>query len=143
MRQHTYSDDELVALLRRAARKLGRKPRSHDLISLDGVPTYKVYRNRFGSWPAALRAAGFEEKDEVYTTGDLLDALRRLAVELGRTPCASDLRARMGHPNTETYRKRFGFLSEALRLSGVTSQGVQSTNEGRARASRHRGREAE
>lgn len=50
----SYSDAELLAALRRTAEGLGRPPAQHEVFFL-----YRIYlKNRFRTWPAALRAAG-------------------------------------------------------------------------------------
>lgn len=57
-----YTDDELAAALKQHADTLGRSPsvRDWDAARPAGAATTVTYRNRFGSWPAALEAAGLE-----------------------------------------------------------------------------------
>ena len=72
----------------------------------------------FGTWNAAKRAAGlvprrFASRDE------LLEVLRRLGDELGRTPTARDLEDRRGRvPSKSLYWHTFGSLANALREAG-------------------------
>jgi len=53
----SYSDEELLDMLRAAAAELGRNPPQHQF--------FCVYRNfirrRFGNWPKALEAAGLRD----------------------------------------------------------------------------------
>ena len=53
-----------------------------------------------------------------YTDAQLLDALRSLAVELGRTPAVSDIK-RYGLPKEDTYRGHFGTYTAACRAAGL------------------------
>lgn len=50
----SYSDKDLLAVLHDAASRLGRAPTQDEVFSL-----YRIYlKARFGTWPAALKAAG-------------------------------------------------------------------------------------
>ena len=50
----SYTDEELLELLRSAARRLGRSPTQKDIYCV-----YRSYmRKRFGNWPKALQRAG-------------------------------------------------------------------------------------
>lgn len=50
----SYSDEDLLAVLHDAASRLGRAPTQNEVFSL-----YRIYlKARFGTWPAALKAAG-------------------------------------------------------------------------------------
>ena len=52
-----------------------------------------------------------------YSSNDLLDYLRALAVEMGRTPKQLDLQGR--RPTVKTMRDRFGSFSKALEAAGL------------------------
>ena len=50
----SYSDEALLDILRDTAQRIGRVPTQSEVFSL-----YRIYlKARFGTWPAALRAAG-------------------------------------------------------------------------------------
>lgn len=74
--------------------------------------------DRFGSYNAAVEAAGFEpnEYHEPIPEQELLDEIRRLS-EDGEAPKISDLRSRGKH-SSDTYYKRFGSWSDAVREAG-------------------------
>lgn len=57
-----YTDDDLVAALQQHAAALGRTPSERDWVAdrPAGAATIVTYRTRFGSWPAALDAAGLQ-----------------------------------------------------------------------------------
>jgi hypothetical protein len=72
----------------------------------------------FGTWNAAKRAAGLFPR-RFLTREELLEQLRRLGEELGRTPTARDLAARRRSlPSTSLYAHTFGSLANALREAG-------------------------
>jgi len=72
----------------------------------------------FGTWNAAKRSAGLFPR-RFLTRKDLLDQLRTLGDELGRTPTARDLAARRrALPSASLYAHTFGSLANALREAG-------------------------
>ena len=107
-----YSDDDLLDALRELADDLGERPRARDVNEHDGLPSSATYGTRFGSWNAALEAAGFGTHG--YSDEELLDVLRNLAAELGRTPSADHVRECDDAPNISTYQDRFGGYNAAL-----------------------------
>jgi hypothetical protein len=72
----------------------------------------------FGTWNAAKRAAGLFPR-RFLTREELLEQLRTLGEELGRTPSARDLAARRRSlPSASLYAHTFGSLPNALREAG-------------------------
>ena len=72
----------------------------------------------FGTWNAAKRAAGLFPR-RFLTRAELLEQLRALGEELGRTPTARDLAARRRSvPSASLYTHTFGSLGNALREAG-------------------------
>jgi hypothetical protein len=72
----------------------------------------------FGTWNAAKRAAGLFPR-RFLTRDELLEQLRSLGVELGRTPTARDLTERgRSVPSASLYAHTFGSLGNALREAG-------------------------
>jgi hypothetical protein len=83
------TDGELIAALRAARRALGRPPRPSDFRL--GRPQAATLRRRFGSWQAALSAAGIEPvPPRRWPRGRILDALRAWTVTHGRAPRAGE-----------------------------------------------------
>ena len=114
-----YSDEEILEELRTAAERMGRSPTMREFAQ---DPEARVHPQtvieHFGTWNAAKRAAGlfprrFLRRDE------LLEQLRGLGEELGRTPTARDLAARRRSlPSASLYAHTFGSLGNALREAG-------------------------
>jgi hypothetical protein len=114
-----YSDAEILEELRQAAERLGRSPTMREFA---GDPHAHVHPQtvieHFGTWNAAKRAAGLFPR-RFLTRDELLEQLRGLGKELGRTPSARDLAARRGSlPSASLYAHTFGSLSNALREAG-------------------------
>jgi hypothetical protein len=114
-----YSDDEILAELRASAERLGGSPTMREFAQ---DPKARVHPQtvieHFGTWNAAKRAAGLFPR-RFLTRQELLEQLRTLGVELGRTPTARDLAARRrALPSTSLYAHTFGSLANALREAG-------------------------
>ena len=56
----SYSETELLDLLRDLAAELGETPSVRQLNAAEDYPSRAVYRSRFGSWSAALEAADLD-----------------------------------------------------------------------------------
>ena len=56
-KSHSFSDEELLDIIRREAESLGKIPSQRDVFCV-----YRDFiRRRFGNWVKALRAAGLKE----------------------------------------------------------------------------------
>lgn len=111
------TDEDLLAALRAMADDLGRSPTSAEM-KADGPHTAKTYQRRFGSWKAALEAAGLDPVPQGYPEPALLAELRRLADELGRVPTPGDIRGR-GEISYNTYYRRFDSFDAAVERAGI------------------------
>lgn len=111
----SYTDEELLQLLRALADELGRPPKSADLSGRPEYPSQPLYHDRFPSWAAALDRAGLGRPPSSghYTDEELLDHLYHLRDELGRSPRAADLGEFEG-PSVGPYRTNFGSWKRAL-----------------------------
>ena len=117
---HTEEEirDVLIAELQRLADQLNRPPGLRDM-NQHGAHSSKTYQKKFGSWNNALRAAGLGINAETnIDKSDLIDELRRLADELGRTPTSRDMADR-GKYGTATYTLNFGSWNDAVQEAGL------------------------
>jgi len=80
-----------------------------------------TYRRRFGSWNAALEAAGFEPRETEVTDEDLLTELWELADKLEKTPTYTEMN-NQGKHGSRTYVRRFGSWNAALETAGLDSR---------------------
>jgi len=114
-----YSDEQILEELQAHAARVGRSPTMKEFAA---DPDTKVHPQtvieHYGTWNAAKRAAGLVPR-RYATREELLDVLRALGEELGRTPTARDLDERRGRiPSKSLLWHTFGSLSAALREAG-------------------------
>jgi Homing endonuclease associated repeat len=114
-----YSDEDLLAELLACAERLGRSPTMREFAEDPRVQVHpQTVIEHFGSWNAAKREAGLRPR-RFATREELLQVLRDLGDELGRTPTARDLEERRGRlPSKSLYWHTFGSLATALREAG-------------------------
>ena len=121
-----YSDEDLIAIVRELAEELGRIPTSFDMDvycqQSRKRPSHTIFFSRFGTWNATLEAAGFDVESYGYRWTDemMLEALRKLAKKLGRSPLRKDIVAEPGvMPCSQSIWKRFGSWNAALEKAGL------------------------
>src|SRR4051794_1789325 len=114
-----YTDEQILEALRASAERLGRSPTMKEFAADPGAAMHpQTVIEHFGTWNAAKRAAGLVPR-RFATREELVEQLRRLGEELGRTPTARDLDERRGTmPSKSLYWHTFGSLSTALRDAG-------------------------
>ena len=118
-RRPVYTNKQLLQTLRDLATNLERSPTYLDLWKCQDVPARATYLQRFGTWNAALEAAGLETNRQTYTDKQLLKNLRDLATELKRSPTSRDLDNRCDLASYTTYTNRFGTWNAALEAAGL------------------------
>lgn len=114
-----YSDEQILEQLRASAERLGRSPTMREFAADPeaGVHPQTVIEH-FGTWNAAKRSAGLTPRRFI-SREELLEQLRELGQELGRTPTARDLDAnRKRMASKSLIWHTFGSLTEALREAG-------------------------
>jgi hypothetical protein len=114
-----YTDAQILEELRASAERLGRSPTMKEFAADPGSRVHpQTVIEHFGSWNAAKRTAGLLPR-RFATREELVDQLRQLGAELGRTPTADDIKERRcAMPSTSLYWHTFGSLSTALREAG-------------------------
>lgn len=112
------SRERLLDDLRAFAEELGQTPTRTEM-NESGPHSSTPYYTEFGSWNAALEAAGLEtnHRNDV-PDEELLEALRELDVELDRTPRFEDM-AERGEFAPTTYVRRWGSWPEAKEAAGL------------------------
>jgi hypothetical protein len=84
-------------------------------------PGQKTLHTIFGTWMAALEAAGYPPNRRAWDAGAITVALQRLARETGRVPMAQDLE-RADMPALGTIHHYFGSFGGALRAAGFPAR---------------------
>lgn len=111
-----YRDDELLDAIRAVATEADS----------DGSPTIQEFRThgsvavttvtrRFGSWQAAVEAAGFDSNSPTTAVSreELVTELVRVANELDTVPTAPEMNDR-GAYSVSTYQRHFGSWADAI-----------------------------
>ena len=114
-----YSDEQILEQLRASAERLGRSPTMREFAADPEAGLHpQTVIEHFGTWNAAKRAAGLTPRRFI-SRDELLEQLRELGQELGRTPTARDLDAnRKRMASKSLIWHTFGSLTEALREAG-------------------------
>ena len=118
LRQRSYklTDKELIADLKKAARKLHTKSISREQYTQVGKYYASTMSYRFGSWTKALRRAGLQlvRHAQWYADEQLFRNIAEVWIKLGRQPTATDMKSAVSLYAFNTYRKRFGGWRQSL-----------------------------
>lgn len=121
----SYSNAELIEQLRAMAKKLGRVPNTTDVQkqyrSTRTGAGVAVYTKRFGSFAAALQAAGLKDPKRIERRL-VLNQLKRLIDSLGRRPSKDEVAAAQRAktiPSNRIILKHFHTLGVALTDAGA------------------------
>jgi hypothetical protein len=114
-----YTSEQIVEELQACAARIGRSPTMREFAADPATTVHpQTVIGHFGTWNEAKRAAGLVPR-RFATREELLERLRDLGEELGRTPTARDLEQRRGSmPSKSLYWHTFGSLQHALREAG-------------------------
>lgn len=118
-----WSEAEIIAALKAAARELGCAPAWKEysaLASERGWPSTTVLNGRYGGWDAVLRAAGLTPP-LAWTPERVIAALQADAQSRGHPPRQADWsRPSAGHPSRKTVLAIFdGSWNRALQAAGL------------------------
>jgi len=120
----SYTDEELLEILREKEIELRRSPRQSDFYSNENNPSASTISIRFKTWKNALEKAGLDSsKTQIHhfwTDLELLNLLVTKTNEYGRNLSYSDIDHDKSMPNPDIYRKRFGSLQKARKKAGVS-----------------------
>jgi nucleotide-binding universal stress UspA family protein len=118
---------DLLDELQQVADEHTTPPRYREM-DTHGEYAARTYVNRFGSWNAALTAAGFTPGEEKsIPEAALLAELQRLRESLGHRPTPDEVREH-GEYGVATYQRRFGSWSNAIvaAFEDITSSSIES-----------------
>lgn len=115
--------EDLLDDLTRVAEKVDRAPTQEDY-NEHGTYSTPTYHRRFGSWMAALTAAGHDPENRRgrgyrRSRSELLTEMDRLADELDRPPTMDEMET-VGAFSPRTYINRFGSWTDALEAAGLS-----------------------
>jgi hypothetical protein len=114
-----YTDEEILAELRASAARLGRSPTMREFAAdADASVHPQTVIEHFGTWNAAKRAAGLRPRRYI-SRQELVEQLRELGEELGRTPTVRDIEERRHSMASKSLIwHTFGSLATALKEAG-------------------------
>lgn len=114
-----YTDEEILAELRASAERLDKSPTMREFAADPDARVHpQTVIEHFGTWNAAKRSAGLTPRRFI-SRDEILDQLRTLGAELGRTPTARDLDENRGRVASKSLVwHTFGSLTNALREAG-------------------------
>lgn len=114
------SEDALIESLIRYYNEHGMPPRSRDCQKTDYLYGSNTYSRRFGSFYAALEAAGISIMQHTKISDrELLDKLVDFYTKYSRSPFVTDLTSEYDMPCASTYINRFGSIDTAIELAGL------------------------
>jgi hypothetical protein len=116
---HSATREELLAEVETIAEQHGTPPLKSEMVE-HGAFSPALYADRFGSWSAAVEAAGFEPHPATHSVGreGLTAALRELADELDAPPTTRQFNDNTPHSSRTAYR-HFDSWEAALEAAGL------------------------
>lgn len=110
----TYpTEEELLEEIRKITDELGYVPAKQHIENYDTNPA-GFYRREFGSVKQATAAAGLDYRD------DVIESIRRLAVEINKTPTTTDFNEHAPYSSSYVY-DHFDTWGDACAAAGVDS----------------------
>ena len=121
-----YSPERMIAELKTLRKRLGRPLLKRDIAAAAKQgkgPSFHFLTREFGNVTNALAAAGAGRKK--FTRAEMIEALRKLSSELGKTLRESDIVAfaRLGRvPSTKVLDREFGGIIAARLAAGLSGK---------------------
>jgi hypothetical protein len=114
-----YTDEQILEELRASAARLGRSPTMREFAADTEAHVHpQTVIEHFGTWNAAKRAAGLTPRRFI-SREELVDQLRTLGADIGRTPSARDVDEHRGRVASKSLIwHTFGSLTAALKEAG-------------------------
>lgn len=122
-----YHRDNLAQQLRQISEQLGRNPTAHEIktnASSWGCASVNAFSRVFGSWQAALHAAGLSKRAKLtFSDEELIVQLRRIHTDTGKIPDQRSLK-KVSLPgecvSPAVFQERFGSWNNAITKAGLT-----------------------
>ncbi len=124
------TDEELLADLKRVAQILGKPSVKYDEYPIHGRCASRVFETRFGSWNAALQAAGLDiSRRQDISDLELFENMEHVWTLLGRQPRRPEMKKPVSAFGSGTYERRFGGWRQALEKFIAYANGGTTTTE--------------
>ena len=112
---YSFSDEDMIADLRRVAQILGMDTLSAREYSIHGQYHASTLIHNRGPWNKILELAGMKPiLNRNFTNEDLFEEIERIWILLGRQPTATDIKNGISKYSLNSYARRFGGWRKAL-----------------------------
>lgn len=130
MAKQKFTDEELLNILRIYVHKVNRIPKQCEFKKSNGLPSFSVYYNRFGSLQNTILLSGFEIEEDSksrfnnknYSNDELLNILKTKTKEHLKNNKyllkQDEFDYRDDLPHSSLYQRRFGGIIKAYELIG-------------------------
>ena len=113
--KYDFSDEEMIADIKRVAEALGVATISAREYSIYGKYHASTLINNRGPWNKILELAGMKPiLNRNFSNEDLFEEIERMWIMLGRQPTATDIKQGISKYALNTYARRFGGWRKAL-----------------------------
>ncbi len=110
-----YTDDEVIADLKRVATILGKETIKREEYASLGKFSEGTLTKHYGSWNAMLKLAGMElNLKRNFTNEEMFEEIERVWILLGRQPTTTDIKTGISKYSLQSYARRFGGWRGAL-----------------------------
>lgn len=113
-----FDPDYVIKRLKKLAKRLGRFPKYKELKEDRSLPHYYTIFKYLGSRQKVIEMIGYPVMWYHRSADELLELLKLKIDELGRIPHIEEITEDPKMPHYQTYCKRFGSLTNALKLLG-------------------------
>jgi 5-methylcytosine-specific restriction endonuclease McrA len=112
----TFTDDQLIAELRRVSEKIGGKVLTIEVFNQNASMHAETVRKRFGSWSAALKQAGLtiSKSQKRYSDDDYFENLLAVWTHYGRQPRYVEMDRPPSYISSGAYESKWGTWTKAL-----------------------------
>jgi len=117
LRRSNIPEEELIADLKRVARKLKKNSLTCYEYEKYGKFSQNPFHRRFGSWSSALQKAGLRKtRNFGIPDTELFENLKKVWTKLRRQPRKADMRKPLSRYSPDAYIYRFGNWTNALKM---------------------------
>jgi len=113
--KYTFSDEDIIADLKRVAQIMNKATLKRDEYSLYGEYHASTLTRKYGSWNNVLELAGMElNLQRNFSNEEMFEEIERVWTILGRQPTTTDINSGISKYSLNSYARRFGGWRKAL-----------------------------
>lgn len=115
-----WDTESIIISIRTFYSKEHRIPAKRDFVGAD-YPSHETVRKYFGSWNAAIIAAGFSTAD--WTKESIIESIQSFFTEYNRAPLSKEFKGD-SYPSDSTVARLFGTWSEAIKEAKLPDNSI-------------------